>query len=106
MLTVYISIGNSDDKLAQGDWASLYAAVDQVIQRAVLRIHGAWTSQTTDPWQNACWCVEIEETGAPWLRDRLANLALAYDQDSIAWAVAPTTEFLTAPPVISPVQHH
>lgn len=100
MLTAYISIGNSDDKLPQAEWATFHAAVDGVIRRAAHRVHGAWLSPSADPWQNACWCIEIEDApgflGTNWLRGQLANLAKAYEQDSIAWAEAPKTEFLCA----------
>jgi hypothetical protein len=91
--TVYVTIGNSDDKLTQSDWATFHGAVDNVIRRAAHRIHGAWVSPSTDPWQNACWCIELVE-GVVWLRGQLANLAKAYEQDSIAWAEAPKVEFL------------
>ncbi len=101
MITVYVTIGNSDDKLSQAEWASFYAAVDGVIRRAAYRVHGAWVSPSTDPWQNACWCAEVfpgpvgNVSDAPmWLRSQLANLAGAYGQDSVAWAEAPTVEFL------------
>lgn len=99
MLTVYVSIGNSDDKLGQADWATFHSAVNGVIRRAAHRVHGAWVSPSTDPWQNACWCIEIDEApgvfGTQWLRNQLANLAGAYGQDSIAWAETPKTEFLS-----------
>lgn len=101
MLTVYVSIGNSDDKLPQADWASFHTGVDAVIRRAAHQVHGAWVSPSTDPWQNACWCIVLDPNAymdraedIDWLRVQLANLAKAYDQDSIAWAEAPTTEFL------------
>lgn len=95
MITVYVSVGNSDDKLTQVEWSSFYLAVEQVIRRAAHRVHGAWVSQAADPWQNGCWGFEI---GNPvWLRGQLRNLAGAYRQDSIAWAEAPKVEFLGAP---------
>jgi hypothetical protein len=92
VITVYISIGNSDDKLSQAEWCSFYTTVDQVIRRAAYRVHGAWASPSTDSWQNACWCIEIDETAG--LRGHLCNAAKAYGQDSIAWAEAPAVEFL------------
>lgn len=100
MTTVYVSIGNSDDKLTQADWAAFHAAVDGVIRRAARQMHGAWVSPSTDPWQNACWCFEVVADPDPdycqarWLRGQLTNLAGAYGQDSIAWAEAPNVEFL------------
>lgn len=96
MKTVYISIGNSDDKLSQADWSAFRATVDQLIRRVAHQVHGAWISPSADPWQNACWCVVlVPGTDITWLRGQLANTAKAYEQDSIAWAEAPTTEFLS-----------
>lgn len=101
-MVVYVSIGNSDDKLTQGDWATFYSAVGDVIDRTARVVHGAWVSVSTDPWQNACWCFEVASDPDPdydkarWLRGQLANLAKAYEQDSIAWAQVSSTEFLGA----------
>ncbi len=102
MRAVYVSIGNSDDKLPQADWATFHREVDALIRRAARAVHGAWTSPSADPWQNACWCIEVSSDPdadydkAGWLRGQLANLAKAYGQDSVAWAEAPKTEFLCA----------
>lgn len=93
MTTAYVSIGNSDDKLSQADWAEFHAAVDAVIRR-VAEVHGAWVSPSTDPWQNACWCIDVTGVSTTWLRNRLVNFALAYQQESIAWAEVQQTEFL------------
>lgn len=95
MLTVYVSIGNSDDKLSQAEWAAFHSAVGQVIRRVAHVVHGAWMSGSADPWQNACWCVVlVPGSDIAWLRGQLANLAKAYEQESIAWAEA-KTEFLS-----------
>jgi len=93
---VYISIGNSDDKLTQLEWAQFQDEVDQLVMANVARTHGRWVSLATDPWQNACWCVELMPTAA-WtavLRAGLAELAQRWRQDSIAWAEVRETEFL------------
>jgi hypothetical protein len=101
MITAYVTVGNSDDKLTQVEWCHFHPAVDQVVRRAAQRVHGAWVSPSADPWQNACWCIEVDDSpgafGVQWLRGRLTNLAVAYQQDSIAWAEAPQVEFLGAP---------
>jgi len=93
---VYISIGNSDDKLSQNEWSLFYASTDHVIRRGAHQVHGAWTSDPTSPWQNACWCIETmpDPASVEHLKRRLAETAGAFRQDSIAWAEAPTTEFL------------
>lgn len=103
MITVYISIGNSDDKLGQERWARFVADVDahttslEDDREAV--IHGRWLSAPDSPYQNACWCLQIHEdphTGsrAGWLREVLASLAYTYEQDSIAWSEVKSTELL------------
>lgn len=101
MTTVYISIGNSDDKLSQADWSSYALDVDRAFEASVryegARVHGRWYSLPTAAWQNACWCAEWHEDLAyvvDALRRKLASIARDYRQDSIAWAEAPVTEFI------------
>lgn len=114
MSTVYVSIGNSDDKLTQAEWSMYYQRVDRVVRHAAATVYGAWVSPSAEPFQNACWAIELTAATASadvvtrdgqvthpqaWLRDRLAELATRYHQDSIAWADA-TTTFIT--PVAEP----
>lgn len=95
MTTVYISIGNSDDKLTQNEWSHFYASVEQIVRDHVECVYGRWLSEPSDPWQNACWCVEVEpDVAANEMRDRLRREVVAWRQDSIAWAEAPETEFI------------
>lgn len=93
-ITVYVTVGNSDDKLSQNEWAHFYAAVAGSINTHASRIHGRWLSPSDEPWQNACWCFEIEAHQVDQLRVQLAEHAAAWRQDSIAWAEAPTVQFL------------
>lgn len=94
MTAIYISIGNSDDKLTQARWSQFWVDVaSQVISRASAT-HGSWFSNPTCPWQNAYWCVEFpSEAVENDAREAASELAREYGQDSIAWATA-TTEFL------------
>lgn len=94
MTTVYISIGNSDDKLTQEQWSKYWIAMSaQVISLASVT-HGSWFSNPVSPWQNACWCVEFPgEAVEMTAREEAAALGREYGQDSVAWATA-TTEFL------------
>jgi hypothetical protein len=99
-MIVYISIGNSDDKLSQMEWGRFYRKVDLTIQHIRQlggTIHGRWVSQSTDYWQNACWCVEFIQTPPHFvaaLEQDLAKLAADFGQDSIAWAVVGEMKFL------------
>ncbi len=101
--TVYICIGNSDDKLSQASWSQFVSCIQEALQGAVDRgelvIHGSWRSRPDDPWQNACRCVQFPPSGkaiGP-LRELLADLAGIYRQDSITWAPA-QVEFIKAAP--------
>lgn len=94
MITVYISIGNSDDKLSQLDWAAFHNRVNIEIRRLAFIVHGHWLSEASSPWQNACWCMELEDRETSHLKQILTHVADLYGQESIAWAEA-KTEFLS-----------
>jgi hypothetical protein len=92
--TVYISIGNPDDKLTQARWSAFHDKVGAAVRGHALQVYGDWASASTDPWQNACICFEIGHETSERLRMDLAELAAEYGQDSIAWAEA-DTRFIT-----------
>lgn len=95
--TVYISIGNPDDKLTQAEWSNFYQEVDEVVFQHAPQIFGAWASSPTSRWQNACWAIELDVLGGHVegkLKHLLAGLAAHYRQDSIAWAVVLETVFI------------
>lgn len=110
--TIYISIGNSDDKLSQSEWSNFVTETDILLtprrpeddpHYPVRHRHGNWRSLPDDPYQNACWCIEIdddEEESTNFLWDELAQLAMVYQQDSITWAEA-TTEFIGPAKVVT-----
>jgi hypothetical protein len=98
--TVYVSIGNSDNKLDQYDWSQFLTEVDRAVSNLAqlqgVTVHGRWYSLPTEPWQNACWCFQADDACTQQvtdLREWLAFLAKQFRQDSIAWAVA-ETEFI------------
>ena len=90
---VYVSIGNSDDKLTQLEWSCFVDEVDDAC-RVHGNVHGSWFSLPGGPWQNACWCVAVELARERSLKGRLKHFAGQYEQDSIAYAVVTHTEFL------------
>jgi hypothetical protein len=92
MITVYASIGNSDDKLTQARWSEFADLFVTIIRAHAVAIHGVWYSRPDAPFQNACVCFEVDEDAVP-LRLELTHLCAEFEQDSIAWAVA-TTEFI------------
>jgi hypothetical protein len=93
-ITAYISIGNSDDKLSQREWAAFIQQVNGLVQRVESiyggKTHGVWASLPYSEYQNACWCIEIEPEVAKTLKLTLARYAAMFRQDSIAWAEAVT----------------
>jgi hypothetical protein len=90
-VTVYVSIGNSDDKLTQKEWADYLFEVDHSVMGHAAEVHGQWFSSPRSPFQNAGWCFEIGPEAAGSLRRSLARHAGRFRQDSIAWAEAQTT---------------
>lgn len=100
--TAYISIGNSDDKLTQIEWATFYRRTNLAIRDFAQAIHGQWVSEPASAWQNACWCAEIDRRHVGVLKAELRQLAGEYRQDSIAWAEAPNVEFLPPSTPVGP----
>lgn len=94
-MVVYISIGNSDDKLTQGEWAEFYQRTAELVEFYAHIVHGAWTSLPTAHYQNACWAVVPAAKAKGELKTELGRLARFFRQDSIAWAECPETEFLS-----------
>ena len=94
MRTVYVSIGNSDDKLSQSKWASFLTDVESLLEFECYEMHGAWFSAPDRVYQNACWCIVMTDEDIPWAQTRLRRLAATYRQDSITWAEIEEVEFL------------
>lgn len=92
-MIVYVSIGNSDDKLSQAQWAQFCMDVYAVLA-AEGKLRGAWYSASNSMYQNACWCVEIVLPVRDKMMGKLMTLAEKYKQDSIAWAEAPVTRYI------------
>lgn len=94
MITLYITIGNSDDKLGQNDWAVFISELNHLVDKFAHRVHGRWFSRPDDPWQNHCVCAEVPEDKIPVLQGGLAGLRVGMFQDSIAVAIVAETRFL------------
>ena len=94
MQTVFVTIGNTDDRLGQKAWSTFVNDVDEVVRMLAPRIHGRFYSDPKAPWQNACWSFDIRADEMDRARAYLANVAANHHQDSIAWSPA-STEFIT-----------
>jgi hypothetical protein len=93
-VTVYIGLGNSDDKLAQGEWAMFVRETRTLLSRYGMRIIGEWASASDAPWQNVCFCREIPWENVLKLRAALRALRKHFRQDSVAFAIVDRTELL------------
>lgn len=88
MQTIYVSIGNTDNRLTQQRWAEFWEATDFLIRAAASEVHGAWLSAPNAPFQNACWGLEATQANFVRLHVELQGIAIAFEQESIAWANA------------------
>ena len=93
-MTVFVSIGNSDDKLTQHEWADFMSNVETTCLRFSRETFGAWASFPDRPFQNACFAFEPIDGNLHPLKHSLRILATLFDQDSIA-LVEGDVEFLT-----------
>jgi hypothetical protein len=93
---VYVSVGNSDDKLTQQEWARLLTSMWYSVHNlADTTVHGEWHSPPTAAYQNACWCLEFaHDDTARAFKVQLSGFAEAFRQDGIAWAEMSATEFI------------
>jgi hypothetical protein len=93
-LTVYVSIGNSDDRLTQQRWNQFWNATRRAVFAYASQVYGDWASASGSRWQNACVGFKIPMLAAGTLRCELAKIAAEFGQESIAWAEA-VTEFIS-----------
>ncbi|MBK8113295.1 MAG: hypothetical protein IPK44_01600 [Candidatus Accumulibacter sp.] len=84
MKTVVIQIGNSDDRLTQGEWSSFFVEIDRCLQSGSRAVHFRGTSEGTAPWQNACLVVSVEDGNVQKLLAEVAIIRETYLQDSVA----------------------
>lgn len=94
MITVYVSIGNSDDHLTQAEWASYVQVIRNLLRQRADQVHGEWYSAPDASYQNACFCAELREADCVLVKQAVAEARAAWRQDSVAWAEAPVTVLL------------
>lgn len=92
--TVYVSVGNSDDRLSQLEWAAFLRDVVIAIRRVARQVYGEWYSAPDAPFQNACVGFALHGSEVLPLQGELASLRTNYRQDSLAWAEVATTEMI------------
>lgn len=82
--TVFVSIGNSDDKLTQKEWAKFCARTREAVNTYAATYLGEWYSKPGEQWQNMCVAADIDRNSMDHLFAELEILRVAYRQDSIA----------------------
>lgn len=93
LLSVCVTIGNSDDKLSQLDWSNFTYLVDHHVENTAWEIHFRGFTPSQSRYQTAAWTFTIRKQETPTLRAGLAMLADKFKQDSIAWMSGPV-EFI------------
>lgn len=88
MTTIYASIGNTDNKLSQQEWARFWWNFRKLMSQMATEVHGVWLSEPSSSFQNGC--IAIDTDTPVLLRGALAELASEFKQDSIAVANAST----------------
>ena len=83
MVTICLQIGNSDDKLSQGEWSKFLREIDFTLGYAELHFTGY--SSPTAPWQNAAFIFNVSRGQADNLKEKIQQLRQKYNQDSVAW---------------------
>jgi hypothetical protein len=92
LTTVYVSIGNSDNKLTQSEWSNYLHSFRTCMTQFAKQVYGDWVSEPSSSYQNACIGIATETPLT--LKAALTSLRAGHRQDSVAWAVAAETEFI------------
>lgn len=90
---VVVTIGNSDNKLTQGEWSRLVYEVGSSIMFYQKQRHGEFFSPPASKYQNACWLFEVKKP-VDEFQEELMRIAQYFKQDSIFWMQSETPLFL------------
>lgn len=90
MKTITIQIGNSDDKLTQGQWAEFVDMMDTTIRREAGSVHFMGAPPNWLKWQNVAWVVMVNNDEIESLKAAVLDVRLRFNQDSAAFTVGET----------------
>lgn len=82
MITICVSIGNSDNKLTQDEWYRFVQLMDDTLRHYEKRRHFFGGSETYAPWQNVCWLCVIEAERLPEVRSGIYSVRTLFKQES------------------------
>lgn len=89
MINICVSIGNTDNKLSQHEWAKFVRAVGEMLRGYETMRYFFGGSATYEPWQNVCWLCQVNDAQLVEIKANLTNLRELYGQESayILWGV-------------------
>lgn len=93
-MTVFLGVGNSDDKISQVYWADLISEIRSTLKAFNVEMRGEWFSAPDSSYQNACFAFEPGKKTIPELQGTIRGVAVLFNQDAIAWSECKTTLFL------------
>lgn len=93
MKTITLSIGNSDNKLTQEEWAAFVKEIQSTIDDFATAIYFFGGPANWEPFQNVSWVFELGPFNVSAMKDRVSRIRKKYRQDSLAW-VEGVTEFV------------
>lgn len=113
MKTIYVAIGNSDDRLPQWQWSEFVSEVYALVRKWSRCIHFGGCSPSAAAYQNFAWVFEIEtdaeatlavagaalpDSADERLRQDLLEAAVRFRQDAIVWGEVDNVEFISPHP--------
>jgi len=90
MKTITVSIGNSDNKLTQEEWARFCKIINSKHEYFANEIYFYGLSNPDSVYQNASWISSIDEESIEDFVDELTDVRKSFRQDSIAILVGET----------------
>lgn len=89
MINICVSIGNTDNKLSQHEWAKFVRAVGEMLRCYETMRFFFGGSATYEPWQNVCWLCQVNDLQLAEIKANLTSLRELYKQESayILWGV-------------------
>jgi hypothetical protein len=91
---LYITIGNSDDKLSQVEWSRFIADVQRAIVHWGGHTYFEGFARPDLPFQNACFGASFDHDNIGGLRMNLKQIRELYRQDSVAFAIVDHVELI------------
>lgn len=90
-MTLYITIGNTDNKLDQQCWHTFTQHLYSLMLFHCHTIHGEFHTQSNTPYQSCCMSGELnEELDLENIENSVSILARNFNQDSIAMSISET----------------